>query len=107
MVFGRITCDELKEMLDNMPPNTTIIDVRETSEVEHTGVIGPSLNIPLSDLKNAMKKTREKIFRKKFGREKPDQKHLIIFYCLGETRAERGADMFHSWGYKKHIRDPR
>ncbi|VEN54193.1 unnamed protein product [Callosobruchus maculatus] len=100
MVFDRITYHEMKQLIDKMPANTTIIDVREHQEVRQTGVIGSSVNIPLSELKNALKKMNDKAFHKKYGVEKPAVTDHIIFYCLKEDRAERGADIVQSFGYK-------
>nr|CAH7719481.1 unnamed protein product [Callosobruchus chinensis] len=101
MVFDKVPYHEMKELIDNMPDNTTIIDVREPQEVQQSGVIGPSVNIPLSELKDALKKMKDKAFQKKYGINKPGVDDQLIFYCLTESRATRGADIVHSLGYKK------
>nr|CAI5843219.1 unnamed protein product [Callosobruchus analis] len=119
MVYDKITYHEMKQLIDNMPAKTTIIDVRENQEVRQTGVIGPSVNIPckfyfnrlqklinvffddVSELKHALKKMNDKAFQKKYGIRKPEANEEVIVYCLTESRAARGADIGHSVGYKK------
>lgn len=78
--------EEVKSVKDQK--NKVLIDVREPSELQETGVIPGSINIPLGEVESALK-LPPKEFHSKFGRTKPDSSTEIIFSCkMGKRSAD-------------------
>ncbi|XP_019869961.1 rhodanese domain-containing protein CG4456 [Aethina tumida] len=81
--------------------NVLIIDVREPDEIKNTGLIGDSINIPLSSLENALKKMSEADFLREYGKSKPENDSLVIFTCKLGGRATKAGDIAKELGLNK------
>ncbi|CAH1719909.1 unnamed protein product [Chironomus riparius] len=94
-----VTYEEIKELPSY--PAKMLIDVREPKELEETGRIPTSINIPL-------KQVAEKLsldfssdnFKTLFQREKPTVDTEIIFYCKIGARSQSATDLCYKLGYK-------
>lgn len=111
--------DEVK----NLPkyPRITLIDVREPNELQETGSIPTSLNIPcekihgswlfrieciwrfffpVGDIPTALSLS-DRQFKTKYQRDKPDFSDEIIFHCKLGIRSENAAIAAMKLGYTK------
>lgn len=79
-------------------PNTHIVDVRGTDEVQSTGMIPTAVNIPLDQLDAALKASAED-FQKSYNVAKPATSDRIVTYCLRGGRADKAAGIFTAAGY--------
>ena len=117
-----VTYEEIKELPSY--PAKMLIDVREPKELEETGQIPTSINIPREYLFNIIyqnvihsinfiriqvKQVPEKLsqdfssdnFKTLFQREKPTVDTEIIFYCKIGARSQSATDLCYKLGYKK------
>ncbi|XP_050075633.1 rhodanese domain-containing protein CG4456-like [Anopheles maculipalpis] len=87
--------------IDDLPnhPEKLLIDVREPSELNATGQIPTSINIPLKTIRTELSLTPE-AFEKKYGRKKPAASDPIIFSCRSGVRAGQAALEADQLGYK-------
>ncbi|KAG5683251.1 hypothetical protein PVAND_012543 [Polypedilum vanderplanki] len=92
------TYEEIKDLPNH--PEKLLIDVREPHELESTGKIPTSINIPLSKVKDALSNLDENDFKNTYGRTKPTKEDEIIFSCLLGGRAQKGAEAAVDLGYK-------
>lgn len=77
---------------------TCIIDVRSKDEVQATGMIPTSVNIPLDQLEATLKKTSDEIQRE-YNIPKPGPTDRVVTYCLKGMRAESAAAILQASGY--------
>ncbi|KEZ40984.1 Uncharacterized protein SAPIO_CDS7004 [Scedosporium apiospermum] len=96
--------ESIKEISQSKPKNLLLIDVREPNELQSTGTIPTSLNIPITSHPNAFHLPAEQ-FRHLFGFEKPatdgpDAPELVVF-CKAGVRARAAAELARSAGYNK------
>ncbi|KAA0196489.1 Thiosulfate sulfurtransferase/rhodanese domain-containing protein 3 [Fasciolopsis buskii] len=78
-----------------------LIDVRDVSDFSGTGHITGAINIPLTELKAALKMTEE-AFREKYGVKKPKPSDdNIVFYGLSDVLSAAASEIAHNMGYKK------
>lgn len=81
--------------------NVLIIDVRERNELDKTGQIGASINIPLGDLHSAFSLSSDD-FQERYKVKKPDTDDSnVILHCLGGIRSKTGLDILKTLGYNK------
>nr|CAI5851032.1 unnamed protein product [Callosobruchus analis] len=92
--------EDVKKFGNQPSKDVYIIDVREPSELQETGVIPSSINIPLGELETALKDLTDNQFRDKFGREKPDKQSLIIYSCLKGGRSAKAQELSQQLGYE-------
>lgn len=90
------TYEEVKDIPNQA--NKYLIDVRNKSELEETGTLPASINIPLPDLEKALNLPGED-FEKSYGRAKPPTDAVIIFSCKAGGRAARAANQAKSLGF--------
>ncbi|XP_055906694.1 rhodanese domain-containing protein CG4456 [Eupeodes corollae] len=83
------TYEDVKDIPNH--PEAYLIDVRNADELESTGVIPASINIPLPELKAALNKSNDE-FKAAYKRPKPKEDSYIIFTCLAGGRAQRAAE---------------
>nr|CAI5851035.1 unnamed protein product [Callosobruchus analis] len=95
--------EDVKKFGNQPSKDVYIIDVREPSELQETGVIPSSINIPLGELETALKDLTDNQFRDKFGREKPDKQSLIIYSCLKGGRSAKAQELSQQLGYEKYV----
>ncbi|XP_070504494.1 rhodanese domain-containing protein CG4456-like isoform X2 [Chironomus tepperi] len=92
-----VTYEEIKE-LPNYPAKM-LIDVREPKELEETGRIPTSINIPLKTVTEMLELSAHD-FVNKFRRLKPTPYTEIIFSCRSGKRAEDACEMARNLGFK-------
>ena len=88
--------DNIQAVKEN---STLLIDVREPSELQETGVLPSSINIPLNDLENILKNTDGKEFLSKYGKNKPTSNTPIIFSCRSGVRSAKAANIAINLGF--------
>ncbi|CAH1718484.1 unnamed protein product [Chironomus riparius] len=91
------TYEEIKDLPNH--PEKLLIDVREPQELESTGRIPTSINIPLAKVSDALKLDGKK-FNEIYDREKPGLDDEIIFSCLLGGRAQKGATIAVGHGFR-------
>ncbi|KAH8234647.1 hypothetical protein KR032_001138 [Drosophila birchii] len=77
------TYEQVKDVPNH--PEIYLIDVRRPDELQQTGTIPASMNIPLDDLEGALS-LEEAAFESKYGRTKPEKDAQIIFSCRSGNR---------------------
>ncbi|ALC45468.1 CG12279 [Drosophila busckii] len=88
--------EEVKDMPNQ--PDKYLVDVRNKSELEETGVLPASINIPLADLEAAFN-LPDADFAKSFGRAKPATDAVVVFSCKAGGRAARAANLAKTLGF--------
>nr|CAH7765050.1 unnamed protein product [Callosobruchus chinensis] len=73
-------------------------------ELQETGVIPNSINIPLGELETTLKDLNDNQFRDKFGRDKPGKECLIIYSCLKGGRSAKAQALSQQLGYHKYVK---
>ncbi|CAH1111881.1 unnamed protein product [Psylliodes chrysocephalus] len=91
-----VNYDEMKTIVED--PKVLIIDVRSPQEVQSTGKIGNSINIPVDEVTTILKGNKES-FEEKFGRPAPKPEDPIIFHCLKGGRALKAWEASTSIGF--------
>ncbi|XP_075159783.1 rhodanese domain-containing protein CG4456 [Haematobia irritans] len=92
------TYEEVKDLPNH--PEKFLIDVRSRDMVDTDGAIPTSINIPFTELEDALM-MEDKDFKMKYGRDKPPKDATVIFSCLGGQYAQMGADLAKSKGWQK------
>lgn len=77
-----------------------MIDTREPSEIEETGIIPGSLNIPVKSQPDAFFITDEE-FEDRYGFERPGKGRELIFYCKSGVRSRAAAELARQAGWGK------
>ncbi|XP_035784516.1 rhodanese domain-containing protein CG4456-like isoform X1 [Anopheles albimanus] len=80
-------------------PEVLLIDVREPAELEATGRIPTSINIPLKTVQHELGLGAE-AFEAKYGRKKPTLDDPLIFSCRSGVRAGQAALQADQLGYR-------
>ncbi|TMW44623.1 hypothetical protein DOY81_010300 [Sarcophaga bullata] len=94
-----VTYEEIKQL--SKYPKKLLIDVREPNELQETGKIPSSINIPLGQVAEELSANMDKgVFKAKYGRDKPDGNTEIIFHCKIGRRSQNAAELAKSLGYK-------
>ncbi|KAK4472615.1 hypothetical protein MN116_003851 [Schistosoma mekongi] len=94
-----VTYDELRSQVAEK--SVQLFDVRNGSDVECTGSIPGSVNIPLVDLKKAFTLSDGE-FLQKYGVPKPKMGDSnIIFYGLSDVSAASACEIAHNLGFKR------
>ncbi|CAB3236705.1 unnamed protein product [Arctia plantaginis] len=89
--------DEILKVIHQ--PRKVLIDVRNPDEVDTTGMIPTSINIPLPHVKDALVSMSNEDFRKTYKRDKPSEDDEIIFYCRSGKRSQEALDQALKLGY--------
>ncbi|TNN17731.1 Thiosulfate sulfurtransferase/rhodanese-like domain-containing protein isoform 2 [Schistosoma japonicum] len=94
-----VTYDELHSKVSEK--SVQLFDVRNGNDVESTGSIPGSVNIPLVDLKKALTLSDGE-FLQKYGVPKPKMSDSnIIFYGLSDVSAASACEIAHNLGFKR------
>ncbi|XP_077293626.1 rhodanese domain-containing protein CG4456-like [Arctopsyche grandis] len=89
-----------EEVLDiSQNGGAILIDVREVNEIEETGLIPKSLNIPMNQVLKELN-AAEKDFLAKYNVEKPKNDTYIVITCRSGRRAEIIMNDLEKEGYK-------
>lgn len=90
--------EELMRRLDS--GNIQLIDVREPHEIEETGSIATSINIPIMQLKSALLMTDAE-FLDKFDVRKPRPNDAnMVFYGLSAVESAPAVEIAHELGFQ-------
>ncbi|XP_075971411.1 rhodanese domain-containing protein CG4456-like isoform X2 [Anticarsia gemmatalis] len=79
-------------------PRKVIIDVRDPDEINTTGKIPSSINIPLGNVNTGLSMSDDE-FRKHYKQNKPSADDELIFYCRSGRRATEALDQALKLGY--------
>ncbi|XP_026321916.1 thiosulfate sulfurtransferase/rhodanese-like domain-containing protein 3 isoform X2 [Hyposmocoma kahamanoa] len=82
-------------------PQKVIIDVRNPDEINRTGKIPSSINIPLGNVDQVLQSMSDEEFRKNFQRHKPSSEDELIFYCQSGRRSSEALDLALKLGFRK------
>jgi len=89
-----ITPSKLKKILEQNNKKNLLIDLREVFEREKKGIITPSINIPYSNLSEAIKNTG------KLARLIKNNKKTLITYCAYGERSALALSILDKAGFK-------
>uniref|UniRef100_A0A1A9VR25 Rhodanese domain-containing protein n=1 Tax=Glossina austeni TaxID=7395 RepID=A0A1A9VR25_GLOAU len=82
-------------------PEKLLIDVREPNELQETGQIPTSINIPLGVVGQELHPdVDESTFKAKYGRDKPKIDTELIFHCKVGRRSHNAAEIVQQLGYR-------
>ncbi|XP_043231261.1 rhodanese domain-containing protein CG4456-like [Amphibalanus amphitrite] len=86
----------VKEALDT--GSATVIDVRNPGELQEKGKLPKAVNVPMTELKEAMELSPEE-FQNKYGFVQPSQSDALIVHCNRGGRAARAATQLTESGF--------
>jgi len=90
--------DEIKDLPNHR--EKVLVDVREISEIQKTGRIPFSINVPLGDVqKSFSSETSAEEFSHLYNHTKPNFKDQIILSCQSGKRAQIAAETLVKLGY--------
>ncbi|EPE26114.1 Rhodanese/Cell cycle control phosphatase [Glarea lozoyensis ATCC 20868] len=90
---------EVQNLSKNPRSSVTLIDTREPSEVQSTGTIPTSVNIPVTSSPDAFFITPEE-FEERFGFERPEKEDEVVFYCKAGVRSRAAAELARQAGWR-------
>ncbi|XP_070502401.1 rhodanese domain-containing protein CG4456-like [Chironomus tepperi] len=94
------TYDEIKDLPNH--PEKLLIDVREPHELENTGRIPTSINIPLDEVRRAFSdEITDQEFELMYGVKKPKKDDYLIFTCRTGRRSLKAINDVIPLGYYK------
>nr|XP_017005467.2 rhodanese domain-containing protein CG4456 [Drosophila takahashii] len=94
------TYEQVKDVPNH--PEVYLIDVRRKDELQQTGSIPASLNIPLDELDKAFNLDAN-AFKNKYGRSKPEKGSRIIFTCRSGNRVIEAEKIAKGQGYSNVV----
>jgi len=92
------TFHEIEDLSSSPSSDRILIDVREPSEVLHTGRIPSAQNIPISSAPDAFFMSPED-FEDKFGFPRPSKQDEVVFYCKAGVRSRAAARLAGQAGF--------
>ncbi|XP_013110580.1 rhodanese domain-containing protein CG4456 [Stomoxys calcitrans] len=93
-----VSYEEIKQLPKQ--PKKLLIDVREPKELQETGQIPTSINIPLGKVAAELAPNVDAgAFKAKYGRDLPQKDTEIIFHCKIGKRSLSAAEIAKSLGY--------
>ncbi|KXJ25192.1 thiosulfate sulfurtransferase/rhodanese-like domain-containing protein 3 [Exaiptasia diaphana] len=93
-----VNIEELKAMI--AANDIQLIDVREPYELQESGKIPNSVNVPLGDIPDAFT-MKPKQFMEKYNAKKPKRKDAnIVFHCKAGIRSKHALNQVHQLGFK-------
>ncbi|XP_065359554.1 rhodanese domain-containing protein CG4456-like [Calliphora vicina] len=94
-----VSYEEIKKLTDHS--EQLLIDVREPKELQETGKIPTSINIPLGQVGQELALSVDNaVFKAKYGRDKPEKNSEIIFHCRSGKRSQSAAELARTLGYQ-------
>ncbi|KAF3178945.1 hypothetical protein TWF751_000959 [Orbilia oligospora] len=94
-----VTFEEVKKLSDNPDPKRLIVDVREPHELQKSGIIPNSINVPFSTAPDAWFLSADS-FEDRFGFSKPSEDTELVFSCKAGIRGNSAARIAKSAGYE-------
>jgi rhodanese-related sulfurtransferase len=89
---------EIASISSSPDPSRILIDVREPSELQSTGTIPTSRNVPLNSSPDSFFLPAEE-FEDKYGFERPGKDVEVIFYCKAGVRSKAAAQLARQAGF--------
>jgi rhodanese-related sulfurtransferase len=89
---------DIQSLTTSPDPHRILIDVREPSELQSTGKIPGSQNLPIKSAPDAFFLPAEE-FEERFGWQKPGQNDEVIFYCKAGVRSRAAAQLASQAGF--------
>ncbi|XP_017036299.1 rhodanese domain-containing protein CG4456-like isoform X1 [Drosophila kikkawai] len=80
-------------------PQKLLVDVREPNELEESGQIPTSINIPLAQVCQELVASKQ-IFECNYGRKRPELDTEIIFHCRSGKRSLQAAEVAVALGFR-------
>ncbi|XP_011695310.1 PREDICTED: heat shock protein 67B2-like isoform X2 [Wasmannia auropunctata] len=96
MAENKVDYEEL--LKDQKNPEVLIVDVREPSEIQETGKLPGSINVPMNNLQELVNLSDDE-FLNKYGKSKPSKETKIVFSCRSGMRAKRAKESLQGLGY--------
>ncbi|XP_073820328.1 rhodanese domain-containing protein CG4456-like [Musca autumnalis] len=94
-----VSYEEIKQLPKQ--PEKLLIDVREPKELQETGQIPTSINIPLGQVATELAPTVDAgAFKAKYGRDFPKKNTEIIFHCKIGKRSHSAAEIAKKLGFE-------
>ncbi|KAJ6256908.1 hypothetical protein Dda_7791 [Drechslerella dactyloides] len=93
------TFDQVKQISDNPSSKYLIVDVRDKSELDNSGVIPNSVNISIKEHLTPFMLPPEQ-FEETFGFSKPAKDTVLVFSCKAGVRSDNAARMALAAGYE-------
>ncbi|KAH7383741.1 Rhodanese-like domain-containing protein [Cadophora sp. MPI-SDFR-AT-0126] len=90
--------EDVKAFVEKPDPNRILIDSREPGELQATGTIPGSINIPVTSKPDSFFITAEE-FEDRFGFERPSKEQEVIFYCKSGVRSRTAAALARQAGW--------
>ncbi|KAK7928218.1 hypothetical protein PG985_005216 [Apiospora marii] len=104
ILFPILTPSRASPQIQNLPPNVTLIDVREPAEIRQTGRIPGALNIPITTSPDSFHISAEE-FEDRFGFARPEptnnEQDEVVFYCKAGVRSRAAAGIAREAGWKR------
>ncbi|PVH85971.1 Rhodanese-like protein [Cadophora sp. DSE1049] len=90
--------EDVKGFVEKPDHNRILIDSREPGELQATGTIPGSINIPVTSKPDSFFITAEE-FEDRFGFERPSKEQEVIFYCKSGVRSRAAAALARQAGW--------
>ncbi|KAH7314043.1 Rhodanese-like domain-containing protein [Rhexocercosporidium sp. MPI-PUGE-AT-0058] len=90
--------EDVKAFVEKPDPDRILIDSREPGELQATGTIPGSLNIPITTKPDSFFITAEE-FEDRFGFERPGKDQEVVFYCKSGVRSRAAAALARQAGW--------
>jgi rhodanese-related sulfurtransferase len=95
-----INTTQVQAHLSNPSPDTILVDTREPNELQATGTIPGSLNIPITSKPDSFFISAEE-FEDRMGFERPGKEKEVVFYCRAGVRSRAAAELARQAGWEK------
>jgi len=92
--------EDVQAHLANPSPETILIDTREPNELQETGTIPGSINIPITSKPDSFFISAEE-FEDRMGFERPGKEKEVVFYCRAGVRSRAAAELARQAGWEK------
>ncbi|KAG0649230.1 Rhodanese [Hyphodiscus hymeniophilus] len=89
---------DVKDFSEKPSSDRILIDTREPGELQTTGNIPGSVNIPVTSAPDAFFITAEE-FEDRFGFERPGKEQEVVFYCKSGVRSRAAAALARQAGW--------
>ncbi|XP_054249012.1 thiosulfate sulfurtransferase/rhodanese-like domain-containing protein 3 [Indicator indicator] len=89
-----------QQLKDLKKTNVLHIDVRERWEIDRSGRIPASINIPLGELVEALQMDPTD-FKKQYKQKMPSKSDPVVFSCLAGTRSKQALGVATSLGFSR------
>ncbi|KAH8774828.1 rhodanese domain-containing protein [Hyaloscypha finlandica] len=92
--------EDVQAHLSNPSTDRILIDTREPSELQATGTIPGSINIPITSKPDSFFISAEE-FEDRMGFERPGKEKEVVFYCKAGVRSATAAELARQAGWER------